>query len=243
MSRNPNAAETADAWDAVVRFDDVSMRYGREPETLRDLSFSLPQGSFHFVTGPSGAGKTSLLKLIYLAAQPSKGLLHLFGQDVAQTPAEVRPFLRRRIGVVFQEFRLLDHLSAFDNAAVPLRIAGRKPDSYRQDVAELLAWVGLKDRMHALPPTLAGGEKQRLAIARAVVGRPDILLADEPTGNVDHEMGLRILRLFLELNRLGTTVLIATHDQDLVARSGMPVLHLEEGRLTHMGPVSPGVRP
>lgn len=243
MSRNPNAAETADAWDAVVRFDDVSMRYGREPETLRDLTFSLPQGSFHFVTGPSGAGKTSLLKLIYLAAQPSKGLLHLFGQDVAQTPAEVRPFLRRRIGVVFQEFRLLDHLSAFDNAAVPLRIAGRKPDSYRQDVAELLTWVGLKDRMHALPPTLAGGEKQRLAIARAVVGRPDILLADEPTGNVDHEMGLRILRLFLELNRLGTTVLIATHDQDLVARSGMPVLHLEEGRLTHMGPVSGGVRP
>lgn len=243
MSRNPNAAETADAWDAVVRFDDVSMRYGREPETLRDLSFSLPQGSFHFVTGPSGAGKTSLLKLIYLAAQPSKGLLHLFGQDVAETPAEVRPFLRRRIGVVFQEFRLLDHLSAFDNAAVPLRIAGRKPDSYRQDVAELLTWVGLKDRMHALPPTLAGGEKQRLAIARAVVGRPDILLADEPTGNVDHEMGLRILRLFLELNRLGTTVLIATHDQDLVARSGMPVLHLEEGRLTHMGPVSGGVRP
>lgn len=243
MSRNPNAAETADAWDAVVRFDDVSMRYGREPETLRDLSFSLPQGSFHFVTGPSGAGKTSLLKLIYLAAQPSKGLLHLFGQDVAQTPAEVRPFLRRRIGVVFQEFRLLDHLSAFDNAAVPLRIAGRKPDSYRQDVAELLTWVGLKDRMHALPPTLAGGEKQRLAIARAVVGRPDILLADEPTGNVDHEMGLRILRLFLELNRLGTTVLIATHDQDLVARSGMPVLHLEEGRLVHMGPVSGGARP
>ena len=243
MSRNPNAAETADAWDAVVRFDDVSMRYGREPETLRDLSFSLPQGSFHFVTGPSGAGKTSLLKLIYLAAQPSKGLLHLFGQDVAQTPAEVRPFLRRRIGVVFQEFRLLDHLSAFDNAAVPLRIAGRKPDSYRQDVAELLTWVGLKDRMHALPPTLAGGEKQRVAIARAVVGRPDILLADEPTGNVDHEMGLRILRLFLELNRLGTTVLIATHDQDLVARSGMPVLHLEEGRLTHMGPVSGGARP
>ncbi|WP_300575636.1 cell division ATP-binding protein FtsE [Phenylobacterium sp.] len=243
MSRNPNATEPADAWDAVVRFDDVSMRYGREPETLRDLTFSLPQGSFHFVTGPSGAGKTSLLKLIYLAAQPSKGLLHLFGQDVAQTPAEVRPFLRRRIGVVFQEFRLLDHLSAFDNAAVPLRIAGRKPDSYRQDVAELLTWVGLKDRMHALPPTLAGGEKQRLAIARAVVGRPDILLADEPTGNVDHEMGLRILRLFLELNRLGTTVLIATHDQDLVARSGMPVLHLEDGRLAHMGPVSAGARP
>ncbi|MDP1617033.1 cell division ATP-binding protein FtsE [Phenylobacterium sp.] len=240
MSRNPYAADATDADDAVVRFDDVSMRYGRAPETLRDLTFSLPQGSFHFVTGPSGAGKTSLLKLIYLAAQPSKGLLHLFGQNVAQAPLDVRPFLRRRIGVVFQEFRLLDHMSAFDNAAVPLRIAGAKPDSYRQDVAELLTWVGLKDRMHALPPTLAGGEKQRLAIARAVVGRPDILLADEPTGNVDHEMGLRILRLFLELNRLGTTVLIATHDQDLVARSGKPILHLEDGRLVHMGPVPQG---
>ncbi len=242
MSRNLNAAEPADEGDAVVRFDDVSMRYGREPETLKDLTFSLPQGSFHFVTGPSGAGKTSLLKLIYLAAQPSRGLLHLFGQDVAQAPADVRPFLRRRIGVVFQEFRLLDHLSAFDNAAVPLRIAGQRSDSYRRDVAELLTWVGLKDRMHALPPTLAGGEKQRLAIARAVVGRPDILLADEPTGNVDHEMGLRILRLFLELNRLGATVLIATHDQDLVARSGMPVLHLEDGRLAHMGLFAAGGR-
>lgn len=240
MSRNPYAADVTDADDAVVRFDDVSMRYGRAPETLRDLTFSLPQGSFHFVTGPSGAGKTSLLKLIYLAAQPSKGLLHLFGQNVAQAPADIRPFLRRRIGVVFQEFRLLDHMSAFDNAAIPLRIAGAKPDSYRQDVAELLSWVGLNDRMHALPPTLAGGEKQRLAIARAVVGRPDILLADEPTGNVDHAMGLRILRLFLELNRLGTTVLIATHDQDLVARSGKPILHLEDGRLVHMGPVPQG---
>ena len=218
--------------DDVIRFDDVSMRYGRNPETLKDLTFALPAGSFHFVTGASGAGKSSLLKLIYLAARPSKGLIHLFGQDVSAVPAKDQPLLRRRIGVVFQEFRLLEHLSAFDNAALPLRIAGRKPESYRQDVAELLAWVGLRSRMHAMPATLAGGEKQRLAIARAVVGRPDILLADEPTGNVDHEMSLRILRLFVELNRLGTTVLIATHDQDLVARSGKGVLHLEDGRLT-----------
>jgi len=218
--------------DDVIRFDDVSMRYGRNPETLKDLTFALPAGSFHFVTGASGAGKSSLLKLIYLAARPSKGLIHLFGQDVSAVPAKDQPMLRRRIGVVFQEFRLLEHLSAFDNAALPLRIAGRKPESYRQDVAELLAWVGLRSRMHAMPATLAGGEKQRLAIARAVVGRPDILLADEPTGNVDHEMSLRILRLFVELNRLGTTVLIATHDQDLVARSGKGVLHLEDGRLT-----------
>ena len=225
-------ANVSDSGDEVIRFDDVSMRYGRNPETLRDLSFALPPGSFHFITGPSGAGKSSLLKLIYLAAKPSKGLVHLFGQDISAVPVKDQPLLRRRIGVVFQELRLLEHMSAFDNAALPLRIAGRKPDTYRQDVAELLAWVGLRSRMHAMPATLAGGEKQRLAIARAVVGRPDILLADEPTGNVDHEMSLRILRLFVELNRLGTTVLIATHDQDLVARSGKGVLHLEEGRLT-----------
>jgi cell division transport system ATP-binding protein len=235
MSRNATAAGAYEANPAVVAFDDVSMRYGRSPETLKDLTFSLAPGSFHFVTGASGAGKSSLLKLIYLANRPSKGLLHLFGQDVSTVPPADQPFLRRRIGVVFQELRLLDHLSAFDNAALPLRIAGRKPESYRQDVGELLTWVGLRSRMHAMPATLAGGEKQRLAIARAVVGRPDILLADEPTGNVDHEMGLRILRLFVELNRLGTTILIATHDQDLVARSGRPVLHLADGRLTELG--------
>ena len=211
------------------------MRYGRAPETLKDLTFTLAPGSFHFVTGASGAGKTSLLKLLFLAAKPSKGLMHLFGQDVSTVARDEQPFLRRRIGVVYQEFKLLEHMSVFDNTALPLRIEGRKPDSYRGDVAELLAWVGLKHRMHAMPATLAGGEKQRLAIARAVVNRPEILLADEPTGNVDPEMGLRILKLFVELNRLGTTVLFATHDEDLVARSGMPVLHLENGRLTAHG--------
>lgn len=237
MSRNPQAAGAADA--DVLSFDDVSMRYGRAPETLKDITFSLPQGSFHFLTGASGAGKSSLLKLIYLAARPSKGLIRLFGHEVSQVSARDRPALRRRIGVVFQDFRLLDHLTAFDNVALPLRIAGRKPETYRQDVAELLAWVGLRSRMGAFPPTLAGGEKQRLGIARAVVGRPDILLADEPTGNVDHAMSLRILRLLVELNRLGTTVLIATHDQDLVARSGQPALHLEEGRLIRLGVADP----
>ena len=216
------------------------MRYGRGPEILRDLTFSLAPGSFHFVTGPSGAGKSSLLKLIYLAAKPSKGLVHLFGQDISRVASQDQPFLRRRIGVVFQEFRLLEHLTAFDNAALPLRIAGGKADDYRTDVAELLTWVGLKNRMHAMPATLAGGEKQRLAIARAVVGRPDVLLADEPTGNVDHDMALRIFRLFVELNRLGTTVLIATHDQDMVARSGRPVLHLEGGRLHLLDPLEAG---
>jgi len=232
MSRNPDISAASSANEDVVRFDDVSLRYGRGPEVLRGLTFSLRPGSFHFITGSSGAGKSSLLKLIYLGARPSGGSIRLFGQDLARVTADARPALRRRIGVVFQDLLLLDHLSAFDNAALPLRIRGARPSEYRADVAELLAWVGLGARMHAMPATLAGGEKQRLAIARAVVNRPDILLADEPTGNVDPDMALRIYRLFVELNRLGATVLIATHDQDMVARSGRPELHLDGGSLT-----------
>jgi cell division transport system ATP-binding protein len=234
MSRQDVDSETfedAPATAPVVHFEAVGMRYGRAPEVLRDINLTLAPGSFNFLTGQSGAGKSSLLKLIYLAASPSRGLIRLFGHDVAVTPRKELPWLRRRIGVVFQEFRLLDHLSAFDNVALPLRIAGRKPDSYRADVAELLAWVGLGDRMHAMPPTLSGGEKQRLALARAVIVKPEIILADEPTGNLDQEMSLRILRLFIELNKLGTTVLFASHDQSLIARAGQPVMHLEDGRL------------
>jgi cell division transport system ATP-binding protein len=240
MSRNapPGFGPTA-ADDEILRFSSVSMRYGNGPEVLSDVSLSLPRGSFHFVTGPSGAGKSSLLKLIYLAARPSSGSIRLCGEAVASMPARDRPRARRRIGVGFQVILLLDHLSAFDNTALPLRIAGHKPSEYRGDVAELLTWVGLGARMGSLPPTLAGGEKQRLAIARAVVGRPEILLADEPTGNVDHEMALRIYRLFVELNRLGTTVIIATHDQDLVARSARPILHLDRGRLRPLPPQGP----
>ncbi len=231
------AAATAASKEPVVRFDAVGMRYGRAPEVLRDVRFTLAPGSFHFLTGPSGAGKSSLLKLIYLAHQPSRGRVELFGHDLAALPRREHPFIRRRIGVVFQEFRLLDHLSAFDNVALPLRISGRSPTSYRDDIAELLAWVGLGQKGHAMPPALSGGEKQRLAIARAVVNRPELLIADEPTGNVDSEMGLRILRLFLELNRLGTTVLIASHDRELVEASGMPVLSIAEGRLSRSRPV------
>ncbi|MFN9925314.1 MAG: cell division ATP-binding protein FtsE [Phenylobacterium sp.] len=240
MSRNaPPGFGNSATEDEILRFSGVSMRYGSGPEVLSDVSLSLPRGSFHFVTGPSGAGKSSLLKLIYLAARPSAGSIRLFGEDVGSMPARDRPRARRRMGVVFQDLLLLDHLSAFDNTALPLRIAGHKPSEYRGDVAELLTWVGLGARMDALPPTLAGGEKQRLAIARAVVGRPEILLADEPTGNVDHEMALRIYRLFVELNRLGTTVIIATHDQDLVARSARPILHLDRGRLRPLPPQGP----
>lgn len=223
----------------VVAFRDVSLGYegqghtGHDPDhyILKDLNFSLPVGSFHFLTGPSGAGKTSLLRLIYLAQKPSSGDITLFGERLNYTNRNQTANIRRRIGIVFQDFRLLDHLDVFDNAALPLFVRGEDPRRFEADVNELLSWVGLKNRLHAMPDVLSGGEKQRLAIARAVVNRPTLILADEPTGNIDHAMGLRIMRLFIELNRLGATVLIATHDEALIRASGMPVLELREGRL------------
>ncbi len=217
----------------MVRFENVGMRYGMGPEVLRDVSFELAPGSLHFLTGPSGAGKTSLLKLMFLAHKPSRGLISMFGHDIATTSRAELPALRRRIGVVFQEFKLLEHLTTSENVALPLRVMGRAEADYRDDVEELLTWVGLGDRMKANPSTLSGGEQQRAAIARAVVGRPSLLLADEPTGNVDPEMGQRLLRLFVELNRLGTSVLIATHDRGLVERTAAPELIIRNGELTY----------
>lgn len=215
----------------MVRFDNAGLRYDGREDILSDLSFHLPAGSMHFLTGPSGAGKTSLLKLIYLALRPSHGQIHLFGREVSSAPRRVLPELRRRIGVVFQDFRLIDHLSVLDNVALPLRIAGFKAEDYTEDVMELLNWVGLGARLDADPASLSGGEKQRVAIARAVVAKPDLLLADEPTGNVDPAVGLRLMRLFVELNKLGTTVVIATHDSTLIERIGAGVLALRGGRL------------
>jgi len=237
MSTNPLAESaptenTSGTNSPAVRFDGVTMAYGREPPILKEISFRLEVGSFHFLTGASGSGKTTILKLIYMAEKATGGRIELFGHDLATLPRAERPALRRRMGVIFQEFRLLEHLSAFDNTALAPRIAGRKADSYRNDVAELLGWVGLGSRMEALPNSLSDGEKQRLAIARAVVNQPEILLADEPTGNVDAAIAQRILHLLSELNRVGTTVLVASHDEDLVARSGTPVLHLNDGALT-----------
>jgi cell division transport system ATP-binding protein len=231
----PSPSETAEAASAdagpIVRFQGVGLRYGGGEEILKDLDFELEPGSFHFLTGASGAGKTTLLKLIQMALRPTRGEIRLFGRDTASLTRAELPTLRRRIGMVFHDRRLLDHLNAFDNAALPLRLAGWRAADYQADVIELLGWVGLGRRMMAHPMSLSGGEQQRLAIARAVVGRPDLLIADEPTGDVDHEMAVRILRLFVELNRLGTTVMIATHDMDLVARSGKPVLHIQNGEL------------
>ena len=216
----------------MVRFQNVGMRYGLGPEILHDVSFELEPGSFHFLTGPSGAGKSTLLKLIYLASRPSHGLITLFGRDIALAERDELPALRRRIGVVFQEFRLLDHLSVMDNVALPLRVAGVKESDIRDNVAELLDWVGLSDHLQSRPATLSGGQKQRVAIARAVINRPRLLLADEPTGNVDDRIGKRLLYLLEELNKLGTTIIIATHNEALVARFDHPEMHLSDGVLT-----------
>ncbi|MBJ6123555.1 cell division ATP-binding protein FtsE [Sphingomonas mollis] len=225
----------------IVQFENVGLRYGTEPqapssyaspEILSDISFSLQRGTFYFLTGPSGAGKTSLLRLLYLAQRPSRGIIRLFGEDAVVMPRTRLPGFRRRIGVVFQDFRLVPHLSAADNVALPLRIAGLPTADIDQSVAEMLAWVGLADRAHARPATLSGGEQQRVAIARAVVSRPDILVADEPTGNVDPDMADRLMHLFGSLGNLGTTVVVATHDLHLLTRvPHAQMMQLDGGRL------------
>ena len=219
----------------MVVFENVLLRYGAGPDILHEVSFALTPGSFHFVVGPSGAGKSSLLRVMYLALRPSVGLVSLFGRDVCRLARHEVAELRRRIGVVFQDFRLLDHLSALDNVALPLRIAGRRESELRQNASELLAWVGLGDQLSARPATLSGGQKQRIAIARAVIAKPSLLLADEPTGNVDDRIALRLMHLFEQLNKLGTTIVIATHNESLVAKFRYPQLRIEENRLIQMG--------
>lgn len=217
---------------AIIEFENIGLRYGADAEILSDVSFALATGGFYFLTGPSGAGKTSLLRLLYLAQRPSRGVLRLFGEDMVMMPRDRLPGFRRRIGVVFQDFRLVPHLSAFDNIALPLRLAGLEEDAIAAPVGEMLEWVGLAGRADALPPSLSGGEQQRIAIARAVIGRPEILLADEPTGNVDPDMAKRLIGLFEALNRLGTTIVIATHDLPLISMiPHAQMMRLDHGRL------------
>ncbi|MDE2514943.1 MAG: cell division ATP-binding protein FtsE [Rhodospirillales bacterium] len=221
----------------MIRFEDVGLRYpapgqAAGPEVLRDIDFTLPDGAFRWLLGPSGAGKSSLLRLMYLAVRPSRGRIFVLGTEVASARRAALPRLRRRIGVVFQDFRLLRHLSAFDNVALPLRLAGRPEGQVRADVTEMLRWVGLARKTEAAPDALSGGEQQRVAIARAVITRPSLLLADEPTGNLDDVQAERLMQLFKEMNRLGTTVIVATHNDQLVYRHPAPSLRLENGRLT-----------
>lgn len=217
----------------MIEFSDVGLRYGNGPEILRDLTFSIEPGSFHFLTGPSGAGKTSLLRLLLLSLKPSRGKVTMFGEDVTNLGQDRLLQMRRHIGIVFQEFRLLDHLTTFENVALPLRVLGQPESEYRPNVTELLEWVGLGERMNALPSLLSGGEKQRAAIARAVIARPKVLLADEPTGNVDPDLSSRLVHLFAELNRtLGMTIILATHELPLLDKFDYPRMLLQKGELT-----------
>ncbi len=216
-----------------ITFDNVGLRYGADREVLSDVSFTLFPGSFYFLTGASGAGKTSLLKLLYLAQRPSRGAIRMFGTDVITLPRNRLPSYRRRLGVVFQDFRLVPHLSAYDNVALPLRVSGVREADLKKPVRDMMEWVGLGHRIDARPATLSGGEQQRVAIARAVIGRPELLVADEPTGNVDPEMALKLLRLFESLNRMGTTVVVATHDVHLLKKVPESlIMRLDKGRLS-----------
>ena len=228
----------------LVQLENVGLRYGSGPEVLRDVSLSLETGSFHFLTGPSGAGKTSLLRLLYLAIRPTRGTVRLFDRDVSRLVRKRRPALRRRIGVVSQEFGLISHLTAAENVALPLRIARASAGEIREHVTELLRWVGLGRELDELPAALSDGQKQRVAVARAVIARPDLLLADEPTGNVDETVAMRLIHLMEELNKVGTTVVVATHDESLASRFAHPAFALDGGELVRTVPVNgmPGER-
>ncbi len=216
----------------MIEFDNVGLHYGAGPEILKNLNFKIDPGSFHFLTGPSGAGKTSLLRLLLLSLRPTSGQLTMFNKDVAGLDKEAMMAMRQHIGIVFQEFRLLDHLTTFENVALPLAVRGEPEASYRSNVQELLDWVGLGHQINARPELLSGGEKQRAAIARAVIAKPELLLADEPTGNVDPELAERLLHLFVELNRMGTTIILATHELHLLDQFRFPRLQLQDGEVS-----------
>jgi cell division transport system ATP-binding protein len=240
-----NTNRDQESRNGMIRLEAVGLHYlqaggpdGRPapgPEVLRDLHVSIPDGGFRWLLGPSGAGKSSLLRLLHLAVRPTSGRLSLLGADIGRARRADLPALRRRIGMVFQDFRLLNHLSAFDNVALPLRIAGRPEGQVRADVSEMLRWVGLGNKVAARPAELSGGEQQRVAIARAVVARPNLLLADEPTGNLDDTQAERLMILLKEMNRLGATVVVASHNEALVSRHPGPALRLDHGRLVEDG--------
>ncbi len=224
-SNNPNNKP-------IISLQNVGLRYNAGPEVLKDINLELKAGDFYFLTGASGAGKTTLLKLLHLAHKPTRGKVRIFGHDVDNIKQYDMAHIRRKIGIVFQDYHLLDHLSVLDNVALPLRIAGKSEKYIQAHVPELIEWVGLKSFINTKPKLLSGGQQQRVAIARAVINNPEILIADEPTGNVDDEMAKKLLFLFLELNKMGTTVIIATHSTNLIKQFNFPVLHLQDGYLT-----------
>jgi cell division transport system ATP-binding protein len=225
----------------IIEMKNVGIRYNQGPEILSNVELSLNKGSFHFLTGQSGAGKTSLLSLMYLAQKPSRGQINVFNHNINFTNRDQLASLRRRIGVVFQDFRLIEHLTAFDNVALPLRVSGMNEREIKKRVTELLTWVELDSHMQDTTSTLSGGEKQRVAIARAVINRPDLLLADEPTGNVDNIIAGKLMKLFVELNKLGTTVVIATHSDKIIHDFAFPRLHLQNRELRTYYPADTSV--
>lgn len=216
----------------MITFEHVAMEYMPGQPILRDVSLELEPGSFHFLTGPSGAGKSSLLSLLWLQHRASHGNIHMFGQNITHLPREEFPKFRRRVGIVLQDYRLLEHLTIAQNVGLPLKVAGESQKDIDAKVSELLEWIGLSEYEHAKPAVLSGGQKQRAAIARAVITKPELLLADEPTGNLDAELALRFMYLFEALNQTGTTVVIATHDQHLISLFNYSVLRLKDGKIT-----------
>ncbi|MXQ09340.1 ATP-binding cassette domain-containing protein [Alphaproteobacteria bacterium GH1-50] len=222
----------------MIELEDVSVSYGDRP-VFGDVSLNLPQGSFHFLTGPSGAGKTTLLRLCYLARRPDRGRVSLFGEPAAALDRDGVSALRRRVGVVHQDCQFVDHLSVAENVLLPVMVSGGDVAAAEADMKDLLSWVGLDHAAERLPTELSGGERQRAALARAVILSPDVILADEPTGNVDWEMSLRIIGLLVELNKLGKTILCATHDLSLIrqvkSRTSARVLRLRSGALELAG--------
>ena len=216
----------------IIRFDNVRMHYRQGRAVLDGVSFTLTKGSFFFITGPNGAGKSSLLRLISLAYRPSRGHLHLFGREAQTIPWKEVPSFRRKMGIVTQDSALVAHLSVFENVSLPLRIAGVPASRMREQVTEMLGWIGLDSKFNVLPAELSTGERQLVALARAVVNNPGLVLADEPTVNVDPDNTVRFMGLLTELNSLGTTVIVATHSPDLVHRYAYPRLEISAGKVT-----------
>jgi len=215
----------------MITAQKIGLRYDGGPEVINDASFHLEEGSFHYLTGPSGSGKTSLMRMLHVGKLPSRGVMRIFGSDITAASRGERAKIRRKIGVIFQNYRLLPHLSVFDNIALPLRLADAPEPKIKQAVTDIVEWIGLGDNLKSKPVFLSGGQQQRAAIARAVITKPKFLLADEPTGNLDDAMGLRIMALFEELNRSGTAIVLATHNEAMIDRFPHPVLKIKDGAL------------